>query len=101
MACEKPVILAGNYGYLGLFTPEILPDCIRTNFTARGFGKPGPARLADDCTRALTFRKRRRGPSAKPPGMSSAAFTPLKKWSGTPPRFTAVFIPAAAVNTIF
>lgn len=40
MASEKPVILAGNQGYLGLFTKDKLPDCIKTNFTCRDIPYP-------------------------------------------------------------
>ncbi|MGI6031726.1 MAG: polysaccharide pyruvyl transferase CsaB [Eubacteriales bacterium] len=40
MACGKPTILAGNQGYLGLYTRSVLPQCIATNFTCRGIPYP-------------------------------------------------------------
>lgn len=55
MACEKPVVLAGNFGYMGLFRPDQLEDGIANNFTARGFSKPDNREYADDCVRALTL----------------------------------------------
>lgn len=39
MACETPVIFAGNQGFLGLFDKDKLPECYRTNFTFRGIGE--------------------------------------------------------------
>jgi polysaccharide pyruvyl transferase CsaB len=55
MACEKPVVLAGNYGYMGLFTQEKLAACVENNFTARGFVKPSADVLRSDCIRALSL----------------------------------------------
>jgi len=40
LAAEKPVILTGNQGYLGLFTPEKERAAIDTNFTCRGCELP-------------------------------------------------------------
>lgn len=37
MCAEKPVILAGNEGYLGIFDEKTLPDAVETNFCCRGF----------------------------------------------------------------
>ena len=37
MACELPTIIIGNQGYLGVYSEEILPACIETNFTCRGY----------------------------------------------------------------
>lgn len=39
MAMEKPVILLGNEGALGLFNEKKLPRAVNTNFTCRGYGK--------------------------------------------------------------
>ena len=36
MASEKPTIIAGNEGYVGLFSEEKLPVCLETNFCLRG-----------------------------------------------------------------
>lgn len=40
MACEVPVILLGNSGYLGLYSEETHDACIETNFTCRGCPYP-------------------------------------------------------------
>jgi len=37
MACRLPTIIIGNQGYLGVYSKEILPACIDTNFTCRGY----------------------------------------------------------------
>ncbi len=37
MACRLPTIIIGNQGYLGVYSEEILPACIDTNFTCRGY----------------------------------------------------------------
>ncbi len=36
MACEKPSIIAGNEGYIGIFDEDKLPVSIATNFCCRG-----------------------------------------------------------------
>lgn len=51
MASSKPVILAGNQGYLGLFTPEKESVAIGANFTCRGNGLPDSKVLLDDVVR--------------------------------------------------
>lgn len=38
MAAEKPTILAGNEGYMGIFTPELLDAARDGNFCCRGYG---------------------------------------------------------------
>ncbi|MCL2095935.1 MAG: polysaccharide pyruvyl transferase CsaB [Oscillospiraceae bacterium] len=40
LACGKPVILAGETGYLGIFNPENADKCEETNFTCRGYTHP-------------------------------------------------------------
>jgi len=39
MACARPVIIAGQGGYRGILTPELIPDYARANFTAREGGQ--------------------------------------------------------------
>ena len=39
-ACEKPVIMCGDMGYLGRFTKENAEKCVISNFTCRNFGYP-------------------------------------------------------------
>lgn len=54
MACGRPVLIAGEGGYRGLLTPELLDDWSRTNFTAREGGvEAEPDRLAEDIARLL------------------------------------------------
>lgn len=48
MSAEKPTILAGNEGYIGLFTPEALPSAQETNFCCRGCEQINSERLLAD-----------------------------------------------------
>lgn len=48
MACEKPAIVAGNEGYIGLFDKDKLADGLNTNFCCRGCGDSAADRLAQD-----------------------------------------------------
>lgn len=47
MACEVPVILLGNSGYIGLFSDTTEQDCINTNFTCRGCPFPEDKVITD------------------------------------------------------
>ena len=53
MAAAKPVIVAGNEGYHGLFTPDKLEQARLGNFCCRGMEASTPARLLEDLTHAL------------------------------------------------
>ncbi|MGI6649359.1 MAG: glycosyltransferase [Bacillota bacterium] len=53
MSCERPVILAGSQGYLGIFSAEILDEAIRTNFTGRDHPAVTAAALEKDLRRLL------------------------------------------------
>ena len=55
LSCLKPVVLAGNYGYLGLFREEILAECLKTNFTARGHDMPDDTVFISDLEKALSL----------------------------------------------
>ncbi len=48
MAAEKPVIIAGNEGYIGLFDESKLPVGIETNFCCRGCAEPAEKLLLND-----------------------------------------------------
>ena len=48
MSAEKPVILAGNEGYLGIFDESKLDKGIETNFCCRGCKTVSAERLAQD-----------------------------------------------------
>lgn len=47
MACEVPVILLGNSGYLGLYSEATRQACINTNFTCRGCPFPQDSQITD------------------------------------------------------
>ncbi len=62
MAMEKPVILFGNEGALGLFNEKKLPLAVNTNFTCRGFGKGfGSEFLLREIEKAFTMDGKTRG----------------------------------------
>ncbi len=54
MACEKPVIVAGNEGYIGVFNEDKLAPAIDTNFCCRGLAASTPELLLRDLTTLLT-----------------------------------------------
>ena len=55
MASEKPVIVAGNEGYIGLFDESKLEISRETNFCARGCGESSPELLLEDLRKALAM----------------------------------------------
>lgn len=48
MACEKPSIIAGNEGYIGIFDSDKLDVSIATNFCCRGCGDSTADKLKSD-----------------------------------------------------
>lgn len=54
MACAKPVIVAGNEGYIGIFGEDKLEAAIDTNFCCRGCGDSTGEKLLADCITLLT-----------------------------------------------
>ena len=48
MSAEKPVILAGNEGYIGLMNEENIKTAIHSNFTCRGEDKSQNQKLKND-----------------------------------------------------
>lgn len=54
MACEKPVIVAGNEGYIGIFDETKLAAAIDTNFCCRGLEMSSCERLLADVKTLLT-----------------------------------------------
>ncbi len=54
MACEKPVIVAGNEGYIGIFDQDKLGVSIDTNFCCRGLEASTPELLLRDLKVLLT-----------------------------------------------
>ena len=56
LAMEKPVILLGNEGTLGLFGEKNLSRAVKTNFTCRGYGKgAGIEFLLSEIKKAFTM----------------------------------------------
>lgn len=47
MACEVPVILLGNSGYLGMYGDDTKAACIETNFTCRGCPYPNDGEITE------------------------------------------------------
>lgn len=54
MSCEKPVIVAGNEGYLGIFDESKLQNGIDTNFCCRGLVQSSPEMLKNDVLKLMT-----------------------------------------------
>ena len=57
MSCEKPVIVAGNEGYLGIFDEDKLAPAVETNFCCRGLCESSCERLLSDIKTLLTNEK--------------------------------------------
>ena len=55
MSAAKPVIVAGNEGYQGLFGPDKLEEAQAGNFCCRGLPMSTPERLREDVRSALTL----------------------------------------------
>lgn len=53
MSAEKPTILAGNEGYVGIFSEPALASARESNFCCRGFDASAPEKLCADLTRLL------------------------------------------------
>ena len=60
MSAAKPVIVAGNEGYLGLFSPQQLALAQESNFCCRGCPPPEPERLAQDIIRIFSMEEEER-----------------------------------------
>lgn len=55
MAASKPVIIAGNEGYIGLFDKDKQNAAVETNFTCRGCPPSGAKQLKKDIITALAM----------------------------------------------
>ena len=55
MAAAKPVVIAGNEGYLGLFTPDKLALAMESNFCCRGCPSSSRELLEKDILAALSM----------------------------------------------
>ena len=54
MACEQPVIVAGNEGYLGIFDESKLEKGIETNFCCRGLEMSTEKTLEEDILKLMS-----------------------------------------------
>ncbi len=59
MACEKPAIIAGNEGYIGVFDQDKLGVSIDTNFCCRGCKETTTEQLKEDILSVLTATPQR------------------------------------------
>ncbi|HWP79339.1 MAG TPA: polysaccharide pyruvyl transferase CsaB [Candidatus Acidoferrum sp.] len=57
LSCEKPVVLAGSAGYMGILGPDTYEGAKATNLTCRGAGFGSPGDLAKDVTALLSDRE--------------------------------------------
>ena len=55
ISCEKPTILAGNEGYIGTFTPDVVSQAQQSNFCCRGFAPIERDRLHTDLLQLLSM----------------------------------------------
>lgn len=53
MAAAKPVVVAGNEGYIGIFDESKLSESIKTNFTCRDCAQPSAELLYNDLIKLL------------------------------------------------
>ncbi len=60
MAAEKPVIIAGNEGYIGLFDSSKLDTGIATNFCCRGCEQSTPELIKNDIERYFSMDEEKR-----------------------------------------
>ncbi|MCL1987095.1 MAG: polysaccharide pyruvyl transferase CsaB [Firmicutes bacterium] len=60
MSVGKPIVAAGNEGYLGLISEENLPTAIATNFCYRGCGEANAEQLAADIITILDMPREKR-----------------------------------------
>lgn len=60
MAAEKPVIIAGNEGYIGLFGEDKLQIGIDTNFCCRGCAESSAQLIANDIKRFFAMDEKER-----------------------------------------
>lgn len=57
LSCEKQVLLANDFGYMGAFSKDKLESCIKNNFTCRGFKKPEDQVFLSDMLSMLSKSK--------------------------------------------
>ena len=65
MAAEKPVIIAGNEGYIGLFSEDKLQVGIDTNFCCRGCMESSKELILDDLRKYFSMSAEQRQELAK------------------------------------
>ena len=60
ISCGKPAVLAGNFGMLGIFSPETAEEALRTNFCCRGSAPATAERVSAEVLRLLSLPKSKR-----------------------------------------
>lgn len=83
MSAAKPVIVAGNEGYHGLFGPDKLTEAQAGNFCCRGLPVSRPETLLADVSAAFSLTREERerlGPMA---ARSSLTTIPSAAWPAT------------------
>ena len=65
VSCEKPTILAGNEGYIGIFTPDVLTDAQQSNFCCRGFAPIRRDQLLADLRKLISMEPVRQAELAR------------------------------------
>lgn len=58
LASGKPTVIAGNFGMLGIFSPEIAKEAARTNFCCRGSELPTAQKINECVLRVLSMDER-------------------------------------------
>ena len=58
LASGKPTVIAGNFGMLGVFSPEIADEAARTNFCCRGSELPTAQKITECVLRVLSMDER-------------------------------------------
>ncbi len=60
LASGKPTVVAGNFGMLGVFSPEIAEEASRTNFCCRGSELPTAEKITECVLRVLSMNEKER-----------------------------------------
>ena len=60
LSCGKPAVLAGNFGMLGIFSPETAGEALRTNFCCRGSAPLTEERISADVLHILSLAESER-----------------------------------------
>lgn len=65
LACGKAAVLAGNFGMLGVFSPETAGEAVRTNFCCRGSAPITAERVRTEVLRLLSLGEKEKAELAE------------------------------------